>query len=462
MKKVFLILVLGFLLLQPILAIDLDIQKLSDKETMVIGLENPATFKINVTNNGPTEKFTFYTFFGMGLEPAEAIEIKSGESKVIQVKIFPRLDSELSGYVTFKYYIRDKYKEEIEESLTVNLIYLKDAFEIGANSIDPESNSVNVYVHNKVNFDFEDLNVRFTSPFFEVEETVSLSPYERRNFDLTLERSDFAKLMAGFYTLTGDFEIEGVSGRTEETIDFLEKDIVKDEEKKFGFVVSTEVITKTNEGNTISNTQISVKKNIISRMFTSFSTTPTVVKRDGFGITYLWDQKLNPGDSFEVEVKTNWFFPILIIILLIATVILARKYASTDLVLRKRISFVNAKGGEFALKVTISVEARKFIENVKVFDRLPPLVKIYEKFGGEIPKRFNKTKKVFEWEFQTLQPGEKRFLSYVVYSKVGVLGKFALPETFSTFTREGKLKEVSSNKAYFLAEQKGNKVDSLF
>lgn len=448
-------------MLSTVLAIDLSVQKISDKETMIVGLSDPAIFRLNVTNNGPTDEFTFYTFFGMGIEPSEAVRINSGESKIIELKVYPRSDTDISGYVTFKYYIRDKDKNDIEESLTVNIIDLGDAFEIGANSIDPESSSVNVYIHNKVNFDFIDLNTHFSSPFFDFNEKINLGPHERRNFELTLERSDFAKLMAGFYTIRGEFNMGEVSGETEETIDFVEKDIVKSEEKNFGLVISTEIIKKANEGNTVSSAQISIKKNIISRMFTSFSPQPTLVKRNGFVVTYSWDEKLNPGEVLEVKVNTNWLLPFIIVVLLILTVIFARKYARTDLVLRKRISFVNAKGGEFALKVMVSVESKKFIENVKVYDRLPPLVKIYEKFSGELPKRFNKTQKIFEWEFDKLQPGEKRFLSYVIYSKVGVLGKFALPETYSTFDKDGKKKQVTSNKAYFLAEQKG-KVDSLF
>ncbi|MDP3966132.1 MAG: hypothetical protein Q8Q04_01225 [archaeon] len=453
-NKIYFLLVLGILLMQPVLAIDLDVQQISENEVMIIGLQNPAIFELNVTNNGPSDQFTFYTFFGTGLEPKTPVAIKSGESKIVEIRVYPRDDSDLLGYVTFKYFIQGQDRTEVEKSLLVNIIKLENAFEIGANSIDPESSSVNVYVHNQVDFRFQNLKVHFNSPFFDFSEVVELAPYERENFDVRLEKSDFAKLMAGFYTLNAYFELENVTGNVIETIDFLEKNIVLEEENQFGLIISTDIIKKTNEGNTIDGAEISVKKNILSRMFTTFSPQPDLVKREGLGVTYFWNENLNPGESFEVEVKTNWLIPFLVIILVVLTVIFARKYSKTDLVLRKRVGFLNAKGGEFALKVMISVESKKFIENVKVFDRLPPLVKIYEKFGGELPKRFNKTKKVFEWEFGSLEPGEKRFLSYVIYSRVGVLGRFALPSTFATFTREGKLEEVSSNKAYFLAEQK--------
>jgi hypothetical protein len=81
-------------------------------------------------------------------------------------------------------------------------------------------------------------------------------------------------------------------------------------------------------------------------------------------------------------------------------------------------------------------------------------VKVYNRFAGEIPKRFHQTKKIFEWDFEELEQGERRILSYIIYSKVGVLGRFALPRTIARFKVEDQEKEVNSNKAYFLAEQK--------
>ena len=454
MKKVYLFIVLGILLISSVMAIDLDVQKVSSNEVMIKGLNEPTTFKINVTNNGPSDEFKFYTFFGKGFEFSSPIHINSGESKIIELKISQRLDVSLSGHVRFNYFIQASDKSELTKSFTVNMIELKDAFEIGSSSIDPESSSIKIYIHNKVNFDFKNLNVEFRSLFFDLGRTFDVAPYERKEFDVTLNKENFAKLTAGFYTLNAKVSVNSITGETEGTINFVEKNILKEEKDTYGFILYTTVIKKINEGNTPSQASISVDKNIISRIFTSFSVEPDNVKREGFGVTYMWNREVSPGESFEVRVNTNWLIPLLIAILIVLTVVFARKYSNTDLVLRKRVSFVNAKGGEFALRVLINVEAKRFVENVKVFDRLPPLVKIYEKFGGTLPKRFNKTRRVFEWEFENLEAGERRTLSYVIYSKVGVLGKFALPSTTATFEREGKEKSTSSNKTFFLASEK--------
>lgn len=452
MKSV-LILLLALLFLQPVLAINLTVEKLSEDEVMIIGLNDPATFDLAITNNDKTNDFSIYSFFGLGVEPKEKFEIKKGEIKEITLKVYPREDSKLNGFTTFSYFIQDKDKQEIEKKLKVNIIELGDSFEIGAESINPESNTIDLYLHNKVNFNFENLTVKFSSAFFDFERNLNIKPNQRVNFKVEVDQKEFDELMAGFYTLKANFKISDVESKLEEKINFLEKNILIESREDYGLIVQTSILKRTNKGNTMTESTTKIEKNIISRMFTTLSPEPTVVERDGFKITYYWDEILNPGETKEVKIKTNWLIPFVIILLIVLTVIFSKRYNKTDLFLRKRVSFVNAKGGEFALKIIINIEAKEFLEDVKIIDRLPPLVKIYGRFGGETPKRFHKSKKQFEWDLGDMEAGEKRVLSYIIYSKVGVLGKFALPSTFALFKREGKMKETNSNKAFFLAEQ---------
>lgn len=46
-----------------------------------------------------------------------------------------------------------------------------------------------------------------------------------------------------------------------------------------------------------------------------------------------------------------------------------------------------------------------------------------------------------------------RTLSYIIYSKVGVLGRFALPVARAVYQREGKVYEAGSNQAFLVTEQ---------
>jgi len=61
---------------------------------------------------------------------------------------------------------------------------------------------------------------------------------------------------------------------------------------------------------------------------------------------------------------------------------------------------------------------------------------------------------IFLWNFEKLEAGERRIISYIIYSKIGVLGKFALPPTTAIYEKDGKIKETESNKAFFIAEER--------
>lgn len=444
-------------LLPAVLAVDLDIERTSSGETLIYGLDTPVFFDLEITNNGKTDTFSIYTFYGHGIEPAEDFEIKKEETKELTISITPRLDLMQKGRTAPVYYVQGSDNSKVEEKLSVNIIDLEEAFEVGSGSIDPSTQQLTIFIRNKVNFDFSGLDVKFLSPFFDLEETMDLPPYEKKEFMIDIEKEDYDKLMAGFYTLTAKVAFENLKSEVEGKIEFIEKDNLTTQKRDYGFVITTKVIEKENKGNTMAETEITIKKNIFSRLFTTYSSDADQIERQGATVYYTWTEKLGPGESFEVIVKTNWLLPFFIIFFFVTLVYFFKKYSTQKIQVRKRVSFVKAKGGEFALKVTIIAQAREFVEKVKIIDRLPPLVKMYERFGGELPDKISRDKKRLEWDFEYLEAGESRVMSYIVYSKVGVLGKFALPGTICRFEQEGVSKQTTSNKAFFLAEAKDKK-----
>ncbi len=453
MKKILVVLLVGILILPAVAAINLNIEKLSENEVMIADLNKPATFDLKITNLGASDDFIFYSFFGSEMYPKGTVHINNGETKNVQVQIYPS-EGAGKGFVTFEYFIRGNDKSEIVKKLTVKIIDLADAFEVGSGELDPQTNSLEVYIHNKVNFNFEQINATFSSPFFEFDESFSLGPNERKNFEVQLNKENFKKLMAGFYTLRVKMHVEDKEANVEGIIKFVEKNIVTTTKKEYGFILNTKIIKKVNEGNSLEYSETVIKKNIISRLFTSFNTEPDYVDRNGLSVYYTWNREVKPGETLEIIIRTNWLLPLLMILLIVVIVILVKKYSKRNIVLKKKVSFVRAKGGEFALKVTLFVHAKKYIENVNVTDRLPALVKIYERFGGDKPLRVNEKARTIEWHFEKLEAGEARILSYIIYSKVGVLGKFALPSATAIYEKEGKIRESQSNQAFFVAEQR--------
>lgn len=453
MKKVIVLLSMIFLtvlVVPSLLALELEVEKLSANEVFISGLNEPASFDLRITNLGSSENVVFYSFFTQEISPKE-LRLEGKKSQDVTLKIYPS-EKMKPGYYTFDYFIRNNYGEEVSQTLTIDIINFEDAFEIGSQDFDPESKTLNVYIHNRVNFNFENITVVFSSPFFEFKKEFNLGPNQRNDFTITLDKEDFKKLMAGYYTFEAEVEAKGLKGVVEGTLKFSEKDILTTNKKTYGFIINTNVIEKTNEGNVLTKTETVIKKNVLSRLFTHFSPEPNTVEREGLAVYYTWYNELSPGEVLRINVKTNWLLPFAIILLIVLVVILVKKNSNRNIVLKKKVSFVNAKGGEFALKVMILVEAKSFLERISVIDRLPYLTKVHERFGGEQPSRIDDKTKRIEWNFERMQPGERRVFSYIIYSKIGVLGKFALPPVTAVYEKEGKVKEAQSNQAFFMLE----------
>lgn len=449
------LLILSLLVLPTVLAINISLEKKEAVDVVIPGLNSTAKFTYDITNHDDSDKFLFFNLLGFTLSPTELVSIGKNQTKSVDIEVLPRSDLTVRGYYTFPIYIRGQDNSEIEKKLTIKLIELEEAFEVGSADFDPDSNSLTAYIQNIENFDFKDLKVTFKSKFFEQDEEFDLAPLQRKEFSIKLEKEDFKQLTAGFYTITADISVEDLNAEVEGVIKFIEKDIVEELAKDTGVLVNTKVIEKTNNGNTIQSTQTIIEKNIISRLFTTFSPQPDEIDRQGVKVTYRWNQEIKPGETEEVTVTTNWFYPLIILVILAVILFFIYQFTSTDVVLRKRVSFVKAKGGEFALKVTLFAYSKKYVERVNVVDRLPSLMKVYQRFGGEQPSKVNEQTGLIEWNFEKLEEGETRTLSYIVYSKnVGVMGKFALPPATVIYQRDGKIHEAQSNKAFFVAEPK--------
>jgi len=459
MRKIFFTVIIAFLFILPFIsAINLEVEQKTDDVAMIIGLGMPAIFDLEITNNGAADYFMFYNFFGSGTLPKGTVLIGGGETKRIDVGVYPRDDLKSEGWFKFDLYIKGEKEGETTAPLMVNVVKLENAFEIGVEEFQPDSSKVTVYVKNLVNFNFNSVDAKFSSSFFNFEKTFALSPHEKERFEITVDKERFKDLMAGFYTLNAEMTVNDKKANVEGVIRYTEENIVTSSQNEYGLIIYTKRIIKENEGNVVSESSTVLKKNIISRLFTTFSPEPDIVEREGFSVYYTWERTIKPGERLEIVVKTNWLLPLLAVLLVIAIVILAKQFSMTSLSIKKRVNFVRAKGGEFALRVSINVTARKYIQKINIIERLPMLVKLHEKFGGEMPRRVDEKNRRIEWHFDKLQPGESRVISYIIYSKVGVLGKFALPTARAIYEKDGIVHEAESNHAFFIAEQ-GRKIE---
>ncbi len=105
MKKEILLVMIILLVFPIVSAINLDIQKVSSNEALIVDLNQPSPIDLKVTNNGNADTFLFYSFFAGGIVPRSTILINGYETKNIQIGISPRDNLGTRGFVSFDYFI---------------------------------------------------------------------------------------------------------------------------------------------------------------------------------------------------------------------------------------------------------------------------------------------------------------------------------------------------------------------
>ncbi len=454
MKRGYFFILMGLIILPLVCAdnaLNLKIEKTTINNVIVSELNNPAVFNLKITNLGAGNDFQIFSLIGVDMTPKGTFKILTGETKNIEVKVyvFETLRKK-PGILTFVYNIHDPNIGSQEDTLTINIMPIQDALEIGSQPITPNSSSAIIFIHNKVNSDF-DIEADFSSAFFSASKQFHLEPLEKKELEVSLDREKMKTLVAGQYILTSDFLIQGQEHRVTGNIIFAEQEGILTEESKSGIFFRTHEIKKTNEGNIPTVAVINIKKNIISRLFTTFNAQPSQVTRKGVYVYYVFQQEIKPAESFKIRSRTSWLYPIILLILVLIITYIMYIYTVRDVILKKRVAFVRTKSGDFALRIYLTVKARRYVEKVEINDKLPALVKIHEKFSTP-PQKIDHKRHRIGWSIESLQPQEERVFNYIVYSKVAVVGKFELPPATALYEREGKIKESFSNRTSFLNE----------
>ena len=465
-KELFSAIILGFLLSVIMVSIasaqnisektiNLEIEKEIINEVVIKELSSPATFEFTIKNLGPSDSFEIYSLVGVGFFPEETFLINEGQTKKMRVEARPDESIKKNeGYFNFAYKIKGATTGIQEDRLLIRVVNLNKVLGLRADNINPDSEKTAIYIENKENIDFSEIEAEFSTAFFAHKENFNLKQRETKSFEAEIDKSKLIGLTAGPYILNANLKTEGTEADLESTIQFLEQPDISTTETKEGFLIFRHEIEKKNEGNVPIVAQINIEKGIFSRIFTNFNIPYYRKEARGTKTEYIWQKELRPGESLDVTAKTNWFVPIFLIIAIVVIVILWRKYATTDLILKKRINHVRTKGGEFALKVSILAKARRYVERVNIIDKLPPVVKLYERYGTIAPDRINEKNRRIEWNLESLNENEEAVFSYIIYSKIGFVGRFELPPAAAVYEREGDVKEATSNRVFFMSEPK--------
>lgn len=452
MKRAIILPIMALIMLSSfVIAADLDIKKVDRGSVIISELNNPAVFDFIINNRGKADNFEIYSLLGVSMSPKGSFDLPVGETE-IPVKVYPNREiRKQSGFYSFEYEIKGQYSGIFKDTLTIKVVSLDESIEVSAQNLHPDDNEAVMVVKNNENTNLEDVKINFKSAFFETSKEISLTPYETKKMSVPLDKDEIKGLSAGAYIVTAYVDVGGAKTRLEGTLNYLEKEGTSLKEGTSGIILRRSTLTKTNEGNTPVTTNIEIKKDIISRLFTTFSSEPQETIRGGLSVTYRWEKELKPAESLSVTTTTNYTIPFVLLIVIIVVAIFAQMYYHTNVSITKRVSFVKTRGGEFAVKVRLHVKAKKTVDKIQVIDRIPGSTHVYENFGSK-PDKVDPVTRRMIWNIPKLNAGEERVFSYILYSKLKIFGKFELPPATAIYEKDDKTHESFSNKTFFMSE----------
>lgn len=419
---------------------------ITEKNIVILAdTQEPARYIVTITNNGPTDNFEIYSLTGVEIKPEGPTRINAGETKLIEIEAYPskKWRDQTRGFFLAEYEIYAPNGGLVKDKLKMKIMDLKELFEVSSQNILPGDTQVVVKIQNLENYTIGTMPVKIKSPFFETTQTLSLQPYQSQSITIPIDSSMGRKVVAGIYSITVEGTYKDVQATMRGEIKYLEKEGLSVSESTEGIIVRKTSIEKKNEGNIPVTATVTKELDILSRLITSYAESPTSITKKGFYVTYVWNRDLQPSESLKVTTTTNYTLPLIILIIIVGIVVLVKFYNTHSLQLQKRVHAVKTKGGEFALKVSIHVKSRAAVKDITLTDRIPHAMKLYEKFGIQ-PHKIHESS--VQWTIPHLNTGEERVFSYIIYSKLSMVGNFELPVAVAGFTHNGKPESVHSNK----------------
>ncbi len=451
------IILIALMILLPIAsAANLHVEQIEKNNIIFTEYNNNATFKLQITNNEDRgDEFQIYSLVSVTIYPKEFFRIGKGETITLDITPIPgrEIMKEKRGIYAFEYQIKGKNTGYFKDNLAIKILEAKDAIDVIVDNVKLNANDVNLRIKNKEKIKINDVKIVVKSKFFEFVETLTLNEEEEKSFSVPIILEN--QVEAGEYEVEILYESNDKKSSETATLNYLEADSISVSEDTKGFIIKKTTTTKKNEGNVPAVARIVAKRNILTRLFTVYSDRPTSSQRSGIFVDYSWEKELGVNESYTVIVTTNYTLPFVMVLLVIAVALLTRFLVTSKVIIKKRVAFVRTKGGEFALKVALRIKANKDVSHVILADRIPGHAKLYNKFAVH-PHRIDESTRKLEWEIPHLNAGEERVFTYVIYSKINIVGSFELSAASASFEHDGQREHVFSNKTYFAAETTEN------
>ncbi len=308
------------------------------------------------------------------------------------------------------------------------------------------TNSVKVKLENTNPLNVTSLDIFLKSGLFEKKTSVMLEPNAEKIVDFSVV------LDATLQPQEDEAILTVMSGNS--TIARITKSYAVVPYGKFYSTKSTEgiflgkerTIKFTNTGNSEQTEEILINAGGgVQRLFSS--TEPaTRVKRMNEEAYYSAELTLAPDESATFTIRTSYAPILYVIIVLIVAGILYFAFRNPIIVAKEAKEIDVVEGGIAKLSVLIKLKNRsnKQFKKVKLIDKVPSIAKIQIKESETMKPSKHYTYKdgmVLEYDLGKIEPGEIRFISYHLKTKLAVVGGLRLKPAIVKY---GKKKSYSN------------------
>ncbi|HME86834.1 MAG TPA: hypothetical protein VKE88_00275 [Candidatus Nanoarchaeia archaeon] len=303
---------------------------------------------------------------------------------------------------------------------------------IGSTSIDPQkSNSLKIAFKNDEPVYLENVTIETKSRFLNKVSVFDLPPYSEKVVDFTLNIDASTPKQEDTVIITASHANKKVA--TLETTLFI---------KEFRLPYKTDIQTTKRFLHTIHNIIFTNTENAQKTQDAAIPapdsrayiiTSPSAVTEDFDDVSYLvWKGvSLSPDETYTVTVIED-YRPVLGGIIVLLIFIVAYYTFRSPIIIQKKGYGVHKKDtGNNEIKIVIHVKNRsgRFIEQVRVLDRLPVIHKVEPDFGAGTPepkfRRHGNAEIMLDWDI-ALAPKEERIFTYKMKSALPIVGEYVL------------------------------------
>lgn len=458
-KLVFLLSIIVLLLILPTIRADVvafEFNKVVINDIVAKELTIPAKFNLTIINHNLYEDyFKVYSLVDLKITPLSPIYINASQQKTVSMGAQPLRWLNEKGMHSIEYYIKGDRSGATTDTILIKVLPISEIlFADVPTTISRDDAKIVVTVINKENINLGETQLTIHNDFFSTTKDINISPKSTQKIELPLDQEQLKTAKAGEYPLETTFFLNKEYNYTIDSKVTLQEytSVTTTESSRLNFLGFVKTIIKKNEGNTAKLITIEAVKSRFETAFTSYNIQPTYENASVILVTLGWQREIQPGESFSVEITTDYTIPVLILALIIIAAISIYLTKRPRVIIRKKAARVHTKGGEFAIKVVLFIRnIGKEIQEVTLTDRLPHVTKLYERFGSIRPDKIETNR--LEWNFGILAPGQERVVSYIVYSKVMPVGTIALPQASISYMNVKQQKKVTySNRVLVVGE----------